>query len=53
MLGADDITEGNGVVKGRGCAGTSERVGVRSEKRLRAQRWARQDEGPAQDRGWE
>lgn len=51
MLGADDITEENGVVKGRGCSGTSPRVGV--EKRLRGQRWAPWDEGHVQDQGWE
>ena len=53
MLGADDNTEQNRVVKGRGCSGTSWRVGVRSEKKLRGQRWARQDEGHAQGQGWE
>ena len=52
MLGADN-TEENRVVRGRGCSGTSQRVGVRSEKRLRGQRWARQDEGHAQGQGWE
>ena len=52
VLGADN-TEENRVVRGRGCSGTSQRVGVRSEKRLRGQRWACQDEGHAQGQGWE